>query len=368
MAVARRGHDRRALRHGLEHREAEPFEQARDSRTPPPPAYSARRSASATKPRRWRRSPSSTRAGGELLLPPGRAHQHQVEVGPGQPAEAVDDGRARSCGARACRPRARTADRGRGGSATSATDAGSARVWSTPHGTMRTRAGSMPALTAVGRGGLRRAHDDRRPARRVSCTLRRKNRTPWRVKNSGQRSQARSCTVTTSGARRRRHGQPGGVDDVDRTGRPLDRRPPQPVPRLVERGGAERQRAHGDRRDRRPGGRPAVAGAHPDLLDVEVGRPPPRAVCSTAARATPPGTRCQHCSRVTATRSGAPATGPVTGARRWRKYSVVRSRPSRRSTSGAQPSRSRASVMSGRRWVGSSTGQGLEDDLRRRRR
>ena len=103
---------------------------------------------------------------------------------------------------------------------------------------------------------------------------------------------------------RRRHGDAGGVDHVDRAGRPLDRRASavRCQPRTA-RAGAAAAPAPGSAASTGSGGGCAVPGADADQVELgarRAARGPPRG----PTRAVPPGTRCQHCSRVTATRSG----------------------------------------------------------------
>jgi hypothetical protein len=59
----------------------------------------------------------------------------------------------------------------------------------------------------------------------------------------------------------------GGVDDVDRTGRPLDRWPAEAAPGLVERA-AERERAHRHRRHEGCGRRAAVPRSDADEVHL----------------------------------------------------------------------------------------------------
>ena len=104
----------------------------------------------------------------------------------------------------------------------------------------------------------------------------------------------------------RRHGAAGDVDDVDRPGGPLDRRPPERVPRLVERRPGQRQRLDRDGRRPRAGGGCRWRAATPTSSTSLVLERARRLDRRTGRAA---GHRCQHCSRVTATRRPSPMTG-----------------------------------------------------------
>ena len=124
---------------------------------------------------------------------------------------------------------------------------------------------------------------------------------PWAVKRSGVRTNATSCTVTMRGLGRGRD-RNRRVADVDAPRRPLDRRPLEAVPRLVQPRPSERQiaRTVGGRNAGRVGG---DAGRRRRSAPRPAG-PARRRATWSAATAEPPGTSCQHCSSVYATRSG----------------------------------------------------------------
>ena len=82
---------------------------------------------------------------------------------------------------------------------TPATAEASAGCGSMPHGTRRRRAGSKPLRAQSSRVACD-GHITRVASRRASSMARRKKLTPRRVNCSGLRRNARSWTVTTSGA------------------------------------------------------------------------------------------------------------------------------------------------------------------------
>ena len=301
VAVPARGHHRRALRHRLQHRQAEALAQARvgeDLGTGVQRAQLGRRSRS----RAPGRSPAGAAASPQPLGPartssrsgarPSRSNAatsraqvlagleraDEQQVGPVEAELLAGVGHLLGRGPLDVR---RPAARGAAGR-------------------RRRRAPRQSASVAIDE------HSTRSASRRTSSRPRWKIRSPRRVKWSGSWRKARSCTVTTSGADR------GGTTIVvawttsTRPGRQLDRGPPQPVPRLVERGPRQRQRAHRHRPVGTPsGGGPPVGRAHTD--DLHVAAVVDRATTSSAATAVPPGTRCQHCSRVTADAHGRPS-------------------------------------------------------------
>ncbi len=129
---------------------------------------------------------------------------------------------------------------------------------------------------------------------------------------------------------RRRDDQARRVHDVDRPGGPLDLGPAQAVPRLVERGRGSGSDTTG------AGGRHGVAGGTRCRAETPTTSTSSRAASPrmrpSAATAVPPGTRCQHCSIVSATRRLLP---PVVSRRRpWTRAEA--------SSSQRHPIRSRA--------------------------
>ena len=200
----------------------------------------------------------------------------------------------------------------------SATSSSVATGTSTHHGTTAMRSGSMPwaaTSTAVVCDG----HTTTSASRRVSSNDRWNSRRPRRVKAAGLASQSRSWTVTTRGWRA------GGttMPDAHTTSTSPD----------AQRTGGHRRPCHASysrvrgsgRASTGTGGTNDAAGGRRWNAETPVSR---RSVWWTrAARvprvevAVPPGTRCQHCSTVTATRrpSRAEVTPPGPRPRRgWR--------------------------------------------------
>ena len=105
------------------------------------------------------------------------------------------------------------------------------------------------------------------------------------------------------------HGR--GVHQVDGAGGPLDTGPAEGVPRLVQRQPGQRQVPDGTGGAHGSGGGPSCRAATPTTsTSSRSARAPARARIDVAV---PPGTRCQHCSRVSATRSR-PVTAEGDGA------------------------------------------------------
>ena len=287
-----------ALRHRLQHRQAEALAQARVGRGPPHRRTGRAAGRGVTKPsartvatgRRRRRPSRSVRPG------PARGRRAR----PGR-ARTPRPGGAGSCGARPCRRRARRAGRGRSCWRASATSAAVARSVRTPSGTRRSRASPTPCAARSAHVAIDE-HSTRSASRRRSSRPRWKVRSPRRVKWLGLVEEGEVVHGHDQRGRSGRDDDRGGVDDVDPPGRQLDPRPPQPVPRLVERGPRQRQRAHRhDRPERRRAEGPGGPRSHRRPRRRR-GRGP-HATTSSAATAVPPGTRCQHCSRVTAART-----------------------------------------------------------------
>ena len=102
--------------------------------------------------------------------------------------------------------------------------------------------------------------------------------------------------MTTSGARVGARHEPGGVGDVDGAGDALDAGPaqPQPVSYSSGRGSGSWRIGIGGRHG--GGGAARCRPATPTSVTSPARRQ--RRATSSAATAVPPGTSCQHCSRV----------------------------------------------------------------------
>ena len=286
QARAGRGDHRCAVGHRLEHRQAEALPRARVGegrgagveRRPARPRHEAERPG-----------PVAQRLDERLqvLVPAVRARPARGRARPGPGPRTPRPGSAGSCGARRCRPTAR-----RAGAGPALADG---RDLVVGHHRGRTPQRHQPE-PVLGQAGLDRVVE-RSPATsrargRASCgparSARSKKRTPRRVKVDGSRRQARSWRVHTIGAARRRHGDAGGVDDVDRAGRPLT--------------GGQRSRCQASYRarrgqqvlldrDRRPVRRVGAAGGAGRSRRPRRRRSAPAstAAVSTAARAVPRG-------------------------------------------------------------------------------
>ena len=239
----------------------------------------------------------------EVLVPTLGAGEDQVDVGAAEPLEGREQARRGSCGARWCRSRARSGRRCRSGPARRRPPR-RRRPCGVDAPRHEAQAGGVEAVAgAVVERGLRRAHHEGGVAAGELDGRGGRSRTPRRVNCSGSREE-RQVVDGHHQRRRRRRAPPSPWRGSRRPGR-WPARPPGAAASATTRT-APAGAAAGPRRGSR-GAHAAGGGALWRALRRRArGRSgPTRArTDSRAARAVPPGTACQHCSRVTATRRG----------------------------------------------------------------
>ena len=227
VAVPARRHHRRALGHGLQHRQAEALPEAGVGHHGGPVVERGqlvgREEAEGPDPAR-----DPGQQGGQVLVPPLGADQHQLHVRPRRggpwprPAEGrffagLDGAHEQDVGPvqPVAPPHRRPLLVGH-------------RPGATPQGTTRIRSRPIPASshsTAVASDGHQ--HQPGVAPGQLEAPAEEPQPVAGGVARA-RRRKARSCTVTTSGAAGARDGHRGGVDEVDRAGGRLHPRPPQP--------------------------------------------------------------------------------------------------------------------------------------------
>ncbi len=303
--VAGRGDHRRALGHGLEHGQAEALTQARIAEDRP----------------RRRRAGRAHRAGRSRSPAPAIAPARATRRGP-RSSPAGRPARAR------CRDSTSAKARNRVGQVLPRFDRAGPEHERSLEPVLGTSGRDLGLVDRFDVDAPR--HDRERVRRRCRARC---NRRPWPAMEPGQGGVATGQLEgaleepkPVAGEVRRvvqerevvhghderhatgRHRPAGGVDHVDGPGGAFHLRAARVVPRLVERGPRQRQHLDRDRRaSTRSGGGWRWRAATPiSSMSVKVGS---ARADSIAERAVPPGTECQHCSSVNATRRPSPTAG-----------------------------------------------------------